>query len=120
MAFKMKTKNEVLDHHPSSKEGQLIRYATLPKQVLGYTDQDKTIWINRKASDKEQKEAIKHEKVHVKQINSGKLWFDDNNYYWKDKEHGRQHVIPMRYIDTRNKSLPWEKEAYKTNSKKYR
>ena len=120
MAFKMKSKNEVLDHHPNSKEGQLIRYADLPEKVMGYTDQDKTIWVNRKMNPNMQSEAIKHEKVHVKQINDGKLWFDDNFYYWNDKEQGRQHKIPMSYINTGNRDLPWEKEAYKKNSKKYR
>tara|TARA_R100001594_G_scaffold38276_1_gene69277 strand:+ start:80 stop:424 length:345 start_codon:yes stop_codon:yes gene_type:complete len=112
MAFKLKTKNEVLDHHPDSDGDQLIRYATLPDKVLGYTDQDKTIWVNRNAPAKIQKDAINHEKIHVDQINKGKLWFDDNFYYWKHSKDSRQHKIPMSKIDTANESLPWEKEAY--------
>jgi hypothetical protein len=119
MAFKLKSKNEILNLHPDSNGDQLIRLDNLPDDVYGYTDQDKTIWVNQNKNPKMQIQAIQHEKKHVEQINKGKLWFDDNFYYWKQDKGSRQHRIPMSKIDTADHGLPWEKEAYKNNSKKH-
>jgi len=49
---------------------------------------------------------LKHERVHIKQIENGKLAFDDNDYKFKNK------MYKIKDLDMNSKSLPWEKEAY--------
>lgn len=52
------------------------------------------------------KKVIKHEQVHIDQMERGDLDYDDNNVYWKGK------TIPRSKINEGSKNLPWEKEAY--------
>ena len=82
--------------------------------VLGRTNMNCTITINDKVRNQKQiKEIIDHEMVHVKQIKDGRLAYDDNNIYhrkngkgkWKVKKRSKQvDGSPINW---------WEKEAYK-------
>jgi len=44
----------------------------------------------------------------------GDLDYDDDNVYWKGKK------IPRSSMSEGDRNLPWEKEAYKVNNKKYK
>lgn len=82
--------------------------------VLGRTNMNCSITINDKVRNQKQiKEIINHEMVHVKQIKDGRLAYDDKNIYhrkngkgkWKVKKRSKQvDGSPINW---------WEAEAYK-------
>ena len=84
----------------------------LGPDVHGETLNDGTIVINKRLSPVQQKIAIKHEKVHRKQIQEGRLSYDENYVYWNDKKY------PRKSMKDGAKNLPWEAEAYKEQNKK--
>lgn len=75
--------------------------------VMGKANKDGTIHINKDINSPAQiKEIVKHEAVHLDQMNRGDLDYDDNNVYWKGKKYSRSKMKEGA------KNLPWEKEAY--------
>lgn len=106
MSFKLKPINKVLELHPESKPGKLIKYSDMPKDVAGYVDMNKTIHLNKNMPKSLENKALKHERVHIKQMENGKLAFDDNDYRFKNK------MYKIKDLNMNSKSLPWEKEAY--------
>ena len=60
----------------------------------GYADMDRTITINSKLNEKQKKEAVKHEKLHVMQMRKGEAWFDSNNVYHQPKKDEPIQVYP--------------------------
>ena len=73
--------------------------------VMGLANRNGSIVLNKNLSPLEQKKVIRHEKVHLNQMERGDLDYDDNNVYWKGKK------IPRSTMDEGNENLPWEKEA---------
>ena len=101
----------------NSVEGLLSGNSPIVKKDLGpdvhgETLNDGTIVINKRLSPVQQKIAIKHEKVHRKQIQEGRLSYDENYVYWNDKKY------PRKNMKEGAKNLPWEAEAYKEQNKK--
>ncbi len=80
--------------------------------VMGRANKNGSITLNKNLSPLEQEDVIKHEKVHLDQMKRGDLDYDDKYVYWKGKK------MPRSKMDEGNKSLPWEKEAYKANKLK--
>ena len=80
--------------------------------VMGRANKNGSITLNKNLSPLEQEDVIKHEKVHLDQMERGDLGYDDKYVYWKGKR------MPRSKMDEGNKSLPWEKEAYKANKLK--
>lgn len=80
--------------------------------VMGRANKNGSITLNKNLSPIEQEDVIKHEKVHLDQMERGDLGYDDKYVYWKGKR------MPRSKMDEGNKSLPWEKEAYKANKLK--
>ena len=75
--------------------------------VMGKANKDGTIHINKDINSPAQiKEIVKHEAVHLDQMNRGDLDYDDSNVYWKGKKYSRSKMKEGA------KNLPWEKEAY--------
>jgi len=77
--------------------------------VMGRANKNGSITLNKNLSPLEQEDVIKHEKVHLDQMERGDLDYDDKYVYWKGKR------MPRSKMEEGNKSLPWEKEAYKAN-----
>jgi hypothetical protein len=76
--------------------------------VLGKANKDGTIHINKDVVDPKQiKDIVKHESVHIDQMQRGDLDYNDNKVIWKGKEYSRAKM------NEGAKNLPWEKEAYK-------
>ena len=76
--------------------------------VLGKANKDGTIHINKDVVDPKQiKDIVKHESVHIDQMQRGDLDYNDNKVIWKGKEYSRAKMKEGA------KNLPWEKEAYK-------
>ncbi len=80
--------------------------------VMGRANKNGSITLNKNLSPLEQEDVIKHEKVHLDQMERGDLDYDDKYVYWKGKR------MPRSKMEEGNKSLPWEKEAYRANKLK--
>ena len=76
--------------------------------VQAEANKDGTIYLDDDVpkDSKLGKEAIRHEKVHLDQMDRGDLDYDDNYVYWKGEKYSR------RNMNEGSKHLPWEKEAY--------
>tara|TARA_B110000459_G_scaffold113243_1_gene125289 strand:+ start:1270 stop:1590 length:321 start_codon:yes stop_codon:yes gene_type:complete len=105
MAFNMKKCSIVVDNTP-------IYQKDMDEGVMGQANKNGSIILNKNLSPLEQEDVIKHEKVHLNQMERGDLDYDDDNVYWKGKK------IPRSTMDEGNKNLPWEREAYKVNKLK--
>ena len=105
MAFKMKMGKLSMDNTP-------IYQIDEEEGVMGRANKNGSITLNKNLSPIEQEDVIKHEKVHLDQMERGDLGYDDKYVYWKGKR------MPRSKMDEGNKSLPWEKEAYKANKLK--
>ena len=87
-----------------------INMVDLEEGVMGRTNKNGVILVNKKLSDKDIEKVIAHEKVHVNQFKNGDLDYDDKNVYWKGKTYSRSK------INEGNKKLPWEQPAYKASN----
>jgi hypothetical protein len=104
MAFNMKKCSIVVDNTP-------IYQKDMDEGVMGQANKNGSIILNKNLSPLEQEDVIKHEKVHLNQMERGDLDYDNDNVYWKGKK------LPRSTMDEGNKNLPWEREAYKVNKK---
>lgn len=123
MAFKLKSFNQLLNLHPTSnKLNKVIKLVDMPsKRHWGYVDKNHTIHVNKDLNPMQMKEVIRHENVHIKQMQEGRLKFDSLYYHWKPTRGSKAIKIPTSKIDTKSRKLPWEVEAgnkYKPNAKK--
>jgi len=105
MGFKMKMGKLSIDNTP-------IYQIDEEEGVMGRANKNGSITLNKNLSPLEQEDVVKHEKVHLDQMKRGDLDYDDKYVYWKGKK------IPRSKMNEGNKSLPWEKEAYKANKLK--
>ena len=100
MAFKINPPY-IIDNTPIYNVG-------LEEGVLGKADRNGSILINQDIKDPKQiEDTINHEQVHIEQMASGELDYDEKNVYWKGKKY------PRSKFNEANKKLPWEIEAYK-------
>ena len=102
MAYKMKMGKLSLDNTP-------IYQIDEEEGVMGRANKNGSITLNKNLSPLEQEDVIRHEKVHLDQMERGDLDYDDKNVYWKGKK------MPRSKMEEGGKNLPWEKEAYKAN-----
>jgi hypothetical protein len=102
MAYRMKMGKLSLDNTP-------IYQIDEEDGIMGRANKNGSITLNKNLSPLEQEDVIKHEKVHLDQMNRGDLNYDDKYVYWKGKK------MPRSKMDEGAKNLPWEKEAYKAN-----
>lgn len=86
----------------------------LEQGVLGVADKNGSILINKDIEPSKQKEVINHEKVHLLQMKSGDLDYDEKAVYWKGKRYPR---TGPKAFDEGDRTLPWEIPAYKQNKK---
>ena len=100
--FKMKMGKLSMDNTP-------IYQIDEEQGVMGRANKNGSITLNKNLSPLEQEDVIKHEKVHLDQMNRGDLNYDDKYVYWKGKK------MPRSKMDEGAKNLPWEREAYKAN-----
>ncbi|MEK6264567.1 MAG: hypothetical protein N2B06_07340 [Clostridium sp.] len=106
MAYKMKMGKLSMDNTP-------IYQMETEEGVMGQANKNGSIIVDKNLSPLEQEDVVRHEKVHLDQMERGDLDYDNNNVYWKGKK------IPRSTMDEGNKNLPWEKEAYRANKLKY-
>ena len=87
----------------------------LERGVAGVANRDGTIEVDPNLSPVEREKTIAHEKQHVKDIEAGRLDYDDDYVYWNGGKHKRENgnIIynGKAYVEG-HKDLPWEKKAY--------
>ena len=105
MAYKMKMGKLSMDNTP-------IYQMETEEGVMGQANKNGSIIVDKNLSPLEQEDVVRHEKVHLDQMERGDLDYDNNSVYWKGKK------IPRSTMDEGNKNLPWEREAYKANKLK--
>ena len=105
MAYKMKMGKLSMDNTP-------IYQMETEEGVMGQANKNGSIIVDKNLSPLEQEDVVRHEKVHLDQMERGDLDYDNNNVYWKGKK------IPRSTMDEGDKNLPWEREAYKANKLK--
>jgi len=105
MGFKMKMGKLSIDNTP-------VYQIDEEEGVMGRANKNGSITLNKNLSPLEQEDVIKHEKVHLDQMERGDLDYDDKYVYWKGKR------MPRSKMEEGDKSLPWEKEAYRANKLK--
>ncbi len=107
MSFKIKAPY-VVDNTP-------IYFVDEEDGVLGRTNMNCSITINNKIKNQKQiKEVVKHEKVHVDQIKNGRLAYDDNNIYHRKNGKGKWSTVKRSKETDGSPVTWWEKEAYNT------
>jgi hypothetical protein len=102
MAFQMKKSSLNMDNTP-------IYQQDTEEGVMGQANKNGSIILDKNLSPVQQEDVIRHEKVHLDQMHRGDLDYDDDFVYWKGKK------IPRSSMDEGDKTLPWEREAYKAN-----
>jgi hypothetical protein len=102
MAFQMKKSSLKMDNTP-------IYQQDTEEGVMGQANKNGSIILDKNLSPVQQEDVIRHEKVHLDQMCRGDLDYDDDFVYWKGKK------IPRSSMDEGDKTLPWEREAYKAN-----
>ena len=107
MSFKIKAPY-VVDNTP-------IYFVDEEDGVLGRTNMNCSITINNKIKNQRQiKEVVKHEKVHVDQIKDGRLAYDDKNIYHRKNGKGKWSTVKRSKETDGSPVTWWEKEAYNT------
>ena len=100
MAFKLKPK-----YNSNSTPVYMVN---MEDTVLGKANNNGTIIINNNIKDPKQiEDTINHENVHIEQMASGDLDYDEKNVYFKGKKY------PRGSFNEADKTLPWEAPAYK-------
>jgi hypothetical protein len=102
MAFKMKMGKLSMDNTP-------VYQIDEEDGVMGRANKNGSITLNKNLSPLEREDVIRHEKVHLDQMERLDLDYDDEYVYWKGKKY------PRSIMDEGNKNLPWEKEAWEAN-----
>jgi len=102
MAYKMKMGKLSLDNTP-------IYQIDEEDGVMGRANKNGSITLNKNLSPLEREDVIRHEKVHLDQMERLDLDYDDEYVYWKGKKY------PRSIMDEGDKNLPWEKEAWEAN-----
>jgi len=106
MAFKLSNPPYYIDNTP-------IYNVDLGNGILGKANKNGSILVNKNITDEKQiNDVIKHEKVHLDQIERGDLDYNDNAVFWKGKKYLRAQMKEGA------KNLPWEKEAYSKSKTK--
>lgn len=106
MAFKLNNPPYYIDNTPIYK-------TDLGDDVLGKANKNGSILVNKNITDEKQvQDVIKHEKVHLDQMERGDLDYNDSAVFWKGKKYSRSKMQEGA------KNLPWEKEAYNKSKTK--
>ena len=97
MAFKMKSIGELLGFSEKySKPNSIVFEKNLPPRVMGEIDMNGVITIDGSMPEKQKASTVAHERGHLKQIRTGVLRFDTNNYYYMQLFNERRN---MKEID---------------------
>jgi len=124
MAFKLKTKGEILGiNEELSSYSHPVFEKDLGPNVIAEANRDGTTYVNKHASAKQKADAIPEEDEHHAQMRRGQLQYDNDTVTWKQDtkspsrvyERMNGHVRAMnspadKFIEGSTKA-PWESAA---------
>lgn len=115
MAFKLKSNAEVFGIHERLSEfgKPVIIKDDLDKGVEAEANRDGTIFVSSDVSESKIDEAVRHEKVHLDQMASGRLQYSEDSVTWKKDTKSPARVYSRATMEEGAHNLPWEAEAYK-------
>tara|TARA_R110000744_G_scaffold33233_3_gene77584 strand:- start:383 stop:7828 length:7446 start_codon:yes stop_codon:yes gene_type:complete len=96
-------------------EFEKTAFKRLENGVAGKANNDGTIEIDPNLSPVEREKTIAHEEKHMKDMESGKLAYDDDYVTWNGKKYERKDgniIYKGKALIEGDPSLPWEKVAY--------
>ena len=106
MAFKL--------NKPPFVETAPVHEVEMEEGVLGKADRNGNILINKNIRDpKQRQDVINHEQIHVNDIKSGLLWYDDENVYCRKSVNDKWQIHSRANMEEGSKTLSWEKKAHK-------
>tara|TARA_Y100001937_G_scaffold48392_1_gene67537 strand:+ start:1367 stop:1756 length:390 start_codon:yes stop_codon:yes gene_type:complete len=85
----------------------------LPKKILGTANIDRTIYVDKRLSEKDKKDVVEHEKMHINQFRSGEVSYDSKNIYYRKTPFSPIQKILRDSIQEGAHNLPWEASIYK-------
>ena len=103
-----------------SVPGTPVVRESLPNDILGETDMDGTIYINKSLhpDSHDFKQTLNHEMKHATEIKLGKLAYDDDsvtyngvNYPRKDINGVDSILVDGKWKEAGDHGFPWEKDA---------
>jgi len=105
-----------------TEENTPIVKKNLGKNINAEAGNDGKIYIdnNIKKGTTAYKKAVKHELVHMNQMESGRADYDDNNVIWEGKKYPRKNgkvLFNGAWHEEGDHDLPWEAEAVKAENK---
>ena len=124
MAFKLKSIAELIGiNEELSDYGTPVFEKKLKPGVQAEANNDGSIFISEDLDNKVKEEAIAHEKVHLNQMKTGRLYYDDNIVTWKKDTKSPSRVYKRMHgllvdkdtgVAEEEGSLGfrWEQEAY--------
>ncbi len=115
MAFKLKSNAEVFGIHERLSEfgKPVIIKDDLEKGVEAEANRDGTIFVGSDVPDKKLDEAVRHEKVHLDQMATGRLQYSDDSVTWKKDTKSPARKYSRASMNEGHPGFEWEAEAYK-------
>jgi hypothetical protein len=125
MGFKLKDFSDLVGiDKDTSSYGTPVFKKDLDGGVMAEANNDGTIFIDKSLNEKQKKDAVAHEKVHLDQMGQGRLQYDNNTVTWKKDTRSPARVykrINGNIVDAKtgkaanegDSDFEWEEEAYK-------
>jgi hypothetical protein len=116
--FQLKNKETLFGiNKEASDHGTPVFEKELGDGVEAEANRDGTIFVQKGLSGKSIKDAVAHEKVHLQQMQQGKLDYTNDTVMWKKDTRSPARVYTRQTMAEGAKGLPWEKEAYNKTKK---
>lgn len=115
MAFKLKSNAEIFGIHERLSEfgKPVIIKNDLEKGVEAEANRDGTIFIASDVPESKLDEAVRHEKVHLDQMASGRLQYTEDSVIWKKDTKTPPRKYSRANMNEGHPDFEWEAEAYK-------
>ena len=100
--------DKLYDHPMLGLKIGIVGMTAIGIGLIGY------ILINKNIKDpKQRQEVINHEQIHINDIQSGLLYYDDENVYSRKSVNDKWQIHSRTNMKEGSKSLPWEQKAHK-------
>tara|TARA_B110000908_G_scaffold172086_1_gene237522 strand:- start:1086 stop:1430 length:345 start_codon:yes stop_codon:yes gene_type:complete len=112
--FRLKDKSTLfgIDKETSTHDTPVFK-KDLEGNVMAEANRDGTIFVQKGLSAKQTQDAVEHEKVHIEQMQQGRLQYDENTVTWKKDTKSPARVYKRLNMNEGDPNFEWEKEAYK-------
>ena len=111
--FQLKNKETLFGiNKDTSEHGTPVFEKKLDKGIMAEANRDGTIFVDKSLSPLQKKNAVEHEKVHLQQMQQGRLQYDNATVTWKKDTKSPARVYTRQTMPEGARGLPWEAEAY--------